>query len=148
MSSMRIQLLSDLHLENYPSYMPRAASNVDLLILAGDIGSYQTGSRLEADDFGLSRFSPRAPGSGWPRVLYLPGNHEFDTLDFDATTLKLRRTCESVGIEWLEREIITIGSVRFIGTTLWTDFEAIAETKATTTEQIRQLEKAYRAANF
>jgi predicted phosphodiesterase len=147
-STMRIQLISDLHLENYPAYMPRAASNVDLLILAGDIGSYQTGSLLEADDFGLGRFSPRLPGSKWPRVFYLPGNHEFDTLDYDATYLKLRGTCEALGIEWLERETITVGSVRFVGTTLWTDFEAIAKTKTTVPEQVKQREKAYRAANF
>jgi predicted phosphodiesterase len=145
---MRIQLISDLHLENYPAFVPRAAREVDVLVLAGDIGSYQSGSRLEGDDFGLSRFSPRRPGSEWPRVFYLPGNHEFDTLDYDATYLALRRTCEALGIEWLERETITVGSVRFIGTTLWSDFEAIAKSKATMTEQMKALQKAYRAANF
>jgi predicted phosphodiesterase len=145
---MRIQLISDLHLENYPGFMPRAAPDVDVLILAGDIGSYQEGSLLADDDFGLSRFSPRRPDSEWPRVFYLPGNHEFDALDFDATYLKLRSTCDALGIEWLERETITIGSVRFIGTTLWSDFEALAKSKATMAEQMKGLEKAYRAANF
>jgi len=148
MRSMRIQLISDLHLENYPGFVPRAAPEVDVLILAGDIGSYQAGSLLESDDFGLSRFSPRLPGAKWPRVFYIPGNHEFDSLDYDATYRKLRRTCEALGIEWLEREIIIVGSVRFIGTTLWSDFEALAKSKATVTEQTKALEKAYRAANF
>lgn len=145
---MRIQLISDLHLENYPEFVPRAAPDVDVLILAGDVGSYQAGSLLEGDDFGLGRFSPRLPGSEWPRVFYIPGNHEFDSLDYDATYLKLRSTCEALGIEWLEREIITVGSVRFIGTTLWSDFEALAKSKATETEQTMALEKAYRAANY
>ena len=145
---MRIQLISDLHLENYPDFVPGAAPEVDILILAGDIGSYQAGSRLQEDDFGLHRFSPRWPDSQWPRVFYIPGNHEFDALDYDATYLKLRNTCEALGIEWLERETITVGSVRFIGTTLWSDFEALAKCKPTMTEQMEALEKAYRAANF
>ncbi|RYE43429.1 MAG: metallophosphoesterase [Hyphomicrobiales bacterium] len=145
---MRIQLISDLHLENYPDYVPQAAPDIDVLILAGDIGSYQAGSRLKSDDFGLRRFSPRRPGSEWPRVFYIPGNHEFDGLEFDATYQKLRDTCDGLGIEWLERETITVGAVRFIGTTLWSDFEALAKSQATMTEQMKALEKAYRAANF
>ena len=145
---MRIQLISDLHLENYPEFVPHAAPDVDVLILAGDIGSYQEGSLLEDDDFGLARFSPRRPGSQWPRVFYIPGNHEFDSLDYDATYRKLRSTCEALGIDWLERETITVGSVRFVGTTLWSDFEALAKSKGTIAEQMKALEKAYRAANF
>jgi predicted phosphodiesterase len=73
---MRIQLLSDLHLELHPEFMPQAASNVDILVLAGDIGSYQAGSKLVEDDFGLARFSPLRTNSPWPRVLFTPGNHE------------------------------------------------------------------------
>jgi Icc-related predicted phosphoesterase len=145
---MRIQLISDLHLENYPDFVPRAAPDIDVLVLAGDIGSYQVGSLLDDDDFGLSRFSPLRPSAEWPQVFYLPGNHEFDALDYDATYVKLRSVCENLGIEWLEREIITIGSVRFIGTTLWSDFEAIARSKTTIAEQTKALEKAYRAADF
>jgi len=145
---MRIQLLSDLHLESYPDFVPRAAPGVDVLVLAGDIGSYQTGSSLQGDDFGLRRFSPRQPGAPWPRVFYLPGNHEFDALDYDATYVRLRGICDALGIEWLEREVITVGTVRFIGATLWSDFEALAGSKPTMTEQTKALEKAYRAANF
>ena len=38
---MNIQLLSDLHLENNPDFVPTPAAGADLLVLAGDIGSYQ-----------------------------------------------------------------------------------------------------------
>jgi predicted phosphodiesterase len=145
---MRIQLLSDLHLECEPDFMPRAADDTDVLVLAGDIGSYQDGSLLTGDDFGLSRFSPLKPAAPWKRVLYIPGNHEFDSLDYASTYAKLRDTCHSLGIEWLESEIIKIGSVRFIGSTLWTDFESLARQEHTMTSQMRALEKAYRAANF
>jgi predicted phosphodiesterase len=145
---MRIQLVSDLHLERYPDFTPSAAPDVDVLVLAGDIGSYQPGSLLKDDDFGLGRFSPHGPDAAWPRVLYIPGNHEFDSLELAPAYTRLRETCERLGIDWLDREVITIGKVRFVGTTLWSDFEAFAKTAPTETKRLQALEKAYRAANF
>ena len=59
---MKIQLLSDLHLESNPGFAPQPAPQADVLVLAGDIGSYQSGSALpllDDPDFGLGRFSPR-----------------------------------------------------------------------------------------
>lgn len=145
---MRIQLLSDLHLELQPDVMPRAASHVDVLVLAGDIGSYQKGSSLNCDDFGLARFSPLRPQAQWPRVFYTPGNHEFDGLEFSDTYDRLRGICQRLGIEWLEREIVTIGRVRFVGTTLWSDFDVFAKSEKSLTKQLQAREKAFRAANF
>lgn len=147
---MKIQLLSDLHLEGHPNYVPRPAPQADLLVLAGDIGSYQRGSRLEDSDFGLARFSPR---EGWPvPVLYVPGNHEYDALDFDETHARLRETCERLGITWLEREERVFGDVRFVGTTLWADFDALAlqpgQPEPTLQDQLKLRHKAFRAANF
>ena len=79
---MKLQLLSDLHLEVHPNWVPTPAPGAELLVLAGDIGSYQAGSQLVDADFGLARFSPRL---GWPTpVVFVPGNHEYDGLDFDA----------------------------------------------------------------
>ena len=129
---MKIQLLSDLHLEAHPHWQPKPAPGAELLVLAGDIGSYQTGSLLTDPDFGLARFSPRL---GWPTpVLFVPGNHEYDGLDFDQAHDRLRETCARLGITWLEREVLHwpvsaapgARSMRFIGTTLWTDFDALA----------------------
>jgi predicted phosphodiesterase len=94
---MRIQLLSDLHLETQPGFAATRAAGADLLVLAGDIGSYQQGSQLQEDDFGLGRFSPQREGN-WPRVLYVPGNHEYDGLEFSAAHERLRLTCERLGI--------------------------------------------------
>lgn len=145
---MRIQLLSDLHLELHPEFMPQAAPDVDVLVLAGDIGSYQIGSLLKGNDFGLARFSPFQAQSPWPRVLFTPGNHEFDALEFADTYARLREICQSLGIEWLEHEIVTIGAVRFIGTTLWSDFDAFAKAEISLTKQLQRREKAFRAANY
>ena len=153
-----IQLLSDLHLEAHPHFVPTPAAGADLLVLAGDVGSYQAGSKLLDQDFGLARFSPL---QGWPTpVLFVPGNHEYDLLDFDATHLRLRATCERLGIHWLEREVLTLQqltgrhapAVRFVGTTLWSDFDALSQNPAAPetdfTKIMKQRDKAYRAANF
>ena len=60
---MRLQLLSDLHLES-EDFDPLPAPGAEVLVLAGDI---------DAGWDGLAAFA------GWPvPVLYVPGNHEFD----------------------------------------------------------------------
>ena len=147
---MKIQLLSDLHLEVHPNFRPQPAAGADVLVLAGDIGSYQKGSQLADSDFGLERFSPR---HGWPTpVLFLPGNHEYDMLDFDLAHARLRDTCERLGMVWLEREVVFLQGVRFVGTTLWTDFDALGpaagQPGATIGQQLVAREKAFRAANY
>lgn len=157
---MKIQLLSDLHLESNPHFTATPTSGADVLVLAGDIGSYQPGSKLTAlsiPDFGLGRFSPLPVadgGAAWPApVFFLPGNHEYDGLDFDEAHLRLRETCERLGMIWLERETVVLAGVRFIGCTLWTDFDALAEVNpqaadSPLTQQLQAREKAFRAANF
>ncbi|WP_296947882.1 metallophosphoesterase [uncultured Massilia sp.] len=145
---MRIQLFSDLHLERYPDFVPHIAPDTDVVVLAGDIGSYQSNSRLRSDDFGLGRFSPRRADAPRARVLYVPGNHEFDALDHDAAYARLRATCAQLGIEWLDRETIVIGAVRFVGTTLWADFDALAGREPDPDKRLRMREKAFRAANY
>ncbi len=162
---MKIQLLSDLHLETNGAWQAQAAPEADLLVLAGDIGSYQVGTRLSDIHFGLSRFSPK---QGWPcPVIFVPGNHEYDALDFERAHDLMQTACERLGIIWLERQTRVWpnpsgDAVRIIGTTLWTDFDALANRlpkshagKATSahrrsdqhnTAQAAR-EKAYRAAN-
>ena len=157
---MNIQLLSDLHLESNPHFTARPVPQSDMLVLAGDIGSYQHGSQLLAlgiADFGLARFSPlpvAQGGAGWPvPVVFVPGNHEYDGLEFDVAHTRLRATCERLGIVWLERESVVLQGVRFVGCTLWTDFDALTTERAftgnvTLAEQLGMREKALRAANF
>jgi len=143
---MKIQLLSDLHLETDPTFVAQPLPGADLLVLAGDIGSYRQGSRLERDDFGLGAYSPR---HGWPTpVLYVPGNHEYDNVDFDETHARLRALCEALDIQWLERETRVIDGVRFVGTTLWADFDALAAPHDPLGEVLKKRAKAFRAADF
>jgi Icc-related predicted phosphoesterase len=153
---MRIQLLSDLHLEVAPSFKPMPALAADLLVLAGDIGGQGrgngTGSKLADDDpFGLERFSPAL--QNWPApVLYVPGNHEYDGGDLDLKHAALKAECVRLGITWLEREVLVIGNVRFIGATLWTDFASLAQLPdhmpGAMTRNMNMRETCYRAASY
>ena len=110
---MRIQLLSDLHLET-EAYEPEPAPGAELLVLAGDIDSRWQALELFRD---------------WPqRVLFVAGNHEFDGRDLGLATAGLRARCAGLGITMLERESVVIEGasgerVRFLGTTRWCDFD-------------------------
>lgn len=159
---MKLQLLSDLHLEGQPHWMPRHAPGADVLVLAGDIGSYQAGSRLHDADFGLARFSPL---QGWPvPVFFVPGNHEYDGMDFQEAHARLRSSCARLGIGWLDRAVAHLPwpdahgrPVRMLGSTLWSDFDALGPHAGLPDAACdpRQLgaqrkarEKAFRAADF
>lgn len=155
---MKLQLLSDLHLEADPGFVPTPAPEADLLVLAGDIGSYQSNSLLNEPDFGLRRFSPQ---HGWPTpVLFVPGNHEYDAQDFDLAHERLQEACTRLGIVFLERRVVTAAellgahapALRFVGTTLWSDFDALNPVVQGGSGSLGQLlqarDKAFRAANF
>lgn len=142
---MKIQLLSDLHLEAQPHWQATPLAGADVLVLAGDVGSYQHGSLLSGPDFGLERFSPH---HGWPTpVVLVPGNHEYDAHDFDEAHARLQACCQRLGIVWLEREHWVHQGVRFLGTTLWSDFDALARNEPPE-RQLRARDKAFRAANY
>ena len=150
---MNIHLLSDLHLESHPDWRATPVAGADLTILAGDIGSYQPGSKLQDDDFGLRQFSPL---QGWPTpVLMVAGNHEYDGMDFDAAHRRLQGVCQSLGIRLLEQEVWHSPfrgqdgrPVRLVGTTLWTDFDALIDADAPLATQLKRRQKAFRAADF
>jgi predicted phosphodiesterase len=110
---MRLQILSDLHLET-ERYDPEPAAGAELLVLAGDIDSgWQA----------LARFRD------WPQpVVFVAGNHEYDGRDVDETTAALRALCAELGIAMLERDRLVVTDsrgdrIRIVGTTRWADFD-------------------------
>ncbi|MSR14311.1 MAG: metallophosphoesterase [Gammaproteobacteria bacterium] len=150
---MKIQLLSDLHLEVDPSFVPVPALDAEVLVLAGDIGAASDTPMAQhgAADWCLTRFAPGL--RHWPvPVLYLPGNHEYDGQDFDACRAELRDLVEALGMHWLERDSVVLRDTRFIGTTLWSDYDCFADQPSyvpgSMTHNLRIREKCFRAANF
>jgi predicted phosphodiesterase len=109
---VRVHVLSDLHLERGGE--PPTAADADVVVLAGDIGR---GAR------GLQAAIAR-----WPRqrIVYVPGNHEPYGGGLPGLTGELRSLAAATGghASVLERDQIVISGVRFLGCTLWSDFEA------------------------
>lgn len=117
---MRIALYSDLHLEEVPHRRGTLAwepppLDVDVVILAGDIGSQTSGIQWAAAAF---RQWPAVP-----EIIYVAGNHEYYGAHIRRLTAELRSTAARLGIHFLEKDAIEIGGVRFLGATLWTDFQ-------------------------
>lgn len=116
---MKLQLLSDLHLET-EDFEPQPAPGAELLVLAGDI---------DAGWAGFERFA------GWPvPVLFVAGNHEFDGRELDAAWPALRQRVEGFGWTLLECESRVLVArngqrVRFLGTVRWSDFDLFGAEK-------------------
>jgi predicted phosphodiesterase len=108
---MKLQILSDLHIAFGEPDIPH--TDADLVILAGDIGRPRAAIRW-------------AYRLGKP-VLYVPGNHEFYGSGLGQTIAEMRGLCAGSDIQVLDNDEVTIGGVRFLGCTLWTDLSLYGE---------------------
>ena len=109
---MRIQILSDLHIEFKGNTIPALAPDVELVILAGDLAPVRT--RHVGD------IAERWRGA--KHILYVPGNHEFYGDDIEDSHRELARQCQRYGVTLPDRQAVAIDGLHFIGATLWTDF--------------------------
>ncbi len=110
---MDIHLLSDLHLEFAPFVPPPTPA--DVVVLCGDIGVGTQGITWAQTTF------PHVP------VIYVPGNHEFYGTSVERGLDLLRRAALGSNVVVLDEDTITLGGVRFVGATLWTDFGALGD---------------------
>ena len=106
---MRLHVLSDLHLEHSPFTVPEV--DADVLVLAGDI-------------------APGTAGIDWMRrqldrrpIVYVAGNHEFYGHDLPGLLDRLRDAAIGTQIHVLENDALVIDGVRFLGCSLWSDFD-------------------------
>ncbi|OLP08479.1 metallophosphoesterase [Rhodoferax antarcticus] len=60
-------------------------------------------------------------------VLYVPGNHELCGSSIASTAQEMKELCSGSGIQVLDTTAVVIGGVRFLGTTLWTDFQLFGD---------------------
>ncbi len=112
---MRLWILSDLHVEQSIWDLPRPFPDFDVLIAAGDI------------------HDPASDGVRWLAeridrpVVYVMGNHEWYTHREKFTVAdeaaRARALAEEAGIHLLMDEAIVIDGVRFLGASLWTDYD-------------------------
>lgn len=113
---MKINLLSDLHLEFMPM-QHEVPTEANVVIIAGDIHPGVRGIIWAYENIGI------------PTVM-VAGNHEFygkrilqkHYLKLQAKTDEMNELARDKRYHFLQNETIVIDGVRFIGTTMWTDF--------------------------
>jgi len=121
---MRCIYLSDLHLESQP--FRGTLPGGDVLIVAGDLCHARCLDPARRDRYSVEqrdrarRFVDLAT-SRFPHVLMVAGNHEHYDGILEETVPCLRAGLPGVTV--LDDEAVEVDGVRFIGTTLWSDFE-------------------------
>ena len=109
---MKIQILSDLHVEFYSSRsIPPRVEGTDLVIVAGD-----TCQGLVKAIGMLRRAFPDV------EVATVAGNHEYYGYELPSELEAGRVRARELGVHLVENDVASIGRVRVVGCTLWTDY--------------------------
>lgn len=103
---MKIQIISDVHLEF--GGFEFVDKECDVLIAAGDIGV-----GLEGIEWLQKLDKP---------VIYVAGNHEYWGYDINELQDELLGMSKGSNVRFLEKKSVVIDGVRFLGCTMWTDF--------------------------
>jgi Icc-related predicted phosphoesterase len=111
---VKLHVLSDLHTE-FAEFSP-PDTGADVVILAGDIGVGLGGIEWAAGHF------PNHP------VIYVPGNHEYYGQDITFIEELVKQSPENIHV--LNNDTIVLNGVRFLGSTLWTDFRLHGESES------------------
>lgn len=130
---MKLLILSDLHLEFGSFLVPKV--DYDAVILAGDI--FVPGSKAMRWARRTGNFGETVP------IVLVPGNHEFYSGVFQTTQKEMALTAAACKVHLLVPGEAVIAGVRFLGCTLWTDFELPIQTK---TGLLVDTERAMKAA--
>jgi predicted phosphodiesterase len=127
---MKIQILSDVHnelLSHDESLLPLNQSDyshwhgsvpeteADVVVLAGDIN---TGTR------GIEWALKESERLRKP-FIYVAGNHEFYHREYHSTLKQMRELTQETNVHFLECDEVILSGVRFLGTSLWTDYNAV-----------------------
>jgi predicted phosphodiesterase len=92
-----------------------SALNVDVVILAGDIGSHTHGLDWAARTF--------RGGAYAPRIAYVAGNHEYYDAHLGLLEQLRKPSWKARGVEFMERDILELPGLRILGCTLWSGFD-------------------------
>lgn len=100
---MKLWILSDLHAD-HPVMLPEPPEGAEVAVLAGDI----------LDDDWLVEIARRLP------TVFVAGNHEFYRFSYPERVAQLKAL---EGVQVLDNDSVQIGNIRFLGATLWTDYD-------------------------
>lgn len=108
---MKLLVMSDLHLEHHA--LKVKCSGFDAVVLAGDICSPGHRGVL---------WAASEPAFGDKPVLMVPGNHEYYGCQMETELDRMRSAAIGTNVHVMDRDVVVLGDVRFLGVTLWTDF--------------------------
>lgn len=91
------------------------SSSVDVVVLAGDIHVKEQGLQWAVDNI------KDVP------VIYILGNHEFYGKAYPKLIDSLKERTSKTNIHILEKDLLTIDGINFLGCTLWTNFELFGD---------------------
>ncbi|MER8573346.1 metallophosphoesterase [Mesorhizobium sp. M1409] len=114
---MKLWVLSDLHLD-YEDMPPIPPTDADVCIVAGDV----TNGVSNALHWAEREIAPFMP------TIFVAGNHEFYRYSV-VEQIEFARQARLSNVHFLENSSVVIGSVRFLGATLWTDFALDSHTE-------------------
>lgn len=112
---MRIHVVSDLHTEFAP--FPAPEVEADVTVVAGDAAPGMAALEVV-----------HAVAAGRPAV-FVAGNHEYYREAAPRLAGRLRKAAEGTSVRVLENDVAMLGGVRFLGCTLWTDFDLFGDAR-------------------
>jgi Icc-related predicted phosphoesterase len=110
---MRLQIFSDLHMDVRPPRPIAVVPDIDAVVVAGDT--------CEGAEAGFAFLRGIVPMQ-LPIIAVL-GNHEFYKRCWRDELAQARSVAPLYGVHLLENDTLTLNGVRFIGATLWTDYQ-------------------------
>lgn len=109
---MRLHVFSDLHADVAWPRPVTLAPEVDAVIVAGDV--------CEGAESGFARLRQILPMQ--VPIIMVMGNHEYYRRHLGSELAAARLAAPLYGVHLLENDVVTLGDVRFIGCSLWTDY--------------------------
>jgi Icc-related predicted phosphoesterase len=112
---MKAWVFSDLHLEHNPPWPLPGIPKADVCICAGDISNKGLVMSISMLGETVSRHMP---------VIFVPGNHEFHGSSIiEGSRDGALRAKDYPNVHLLNRNAASVLGFRFLGATLWTDFQ-------------------------
>ncbi|MBB3914600.1 metallophosphoesterase [Rhizobium fabae] len=137
---MRLWIASDLHLEFYGAKATFELPDADVFVCAGDVLDKGIVPSLE---WLAETIAPTM------QVVCVAGNHEF----YRASMVESIRAAKEAALRYpnvhfLENDAVVIDGLRFLGTTLWTDFRLMGDDTAPAMYAAKAGMKDYKKIKF
>jgi Icc-related predicted phosphoesterase len=110
---MRLQIFSDLHMDVRPPRPITIAPNIDAVVVAGDT--------CEGAEHGFAFLRGIVPLQ--VPIIAVLGNHEHYRRCLPDELAAARTVAPHFGVHLLDNDTLTLNGVRFVGCSLWTDYQ-------------------------